>query len=73
MPIYKVANDQIMRIPRTTFSQQGLSEREDLQSMLKTQIDIIAPDTLVVAEEFGEWEDSKRRIDLLVSCHRNLN
>lgn len=65
MPIYKVANGQIMRMQRTTFSRQDLQEREDLQSMLKTQIDIIAPDTLVVAEEFGEWEDSKRRIDLL--------
>ena len=26
---------------------------------------MIVPDTLVVAEEFGEWEDSRRRIDLL--------
>lgn len=65
MPIYKVANDQIMPIQPTTFSQQRLRERQDLQSMLKTQIDIIAPDKLVVAEEFGEWEDSRRRIDLL--------
>lgn len=65
MPIYKVANDQIMPIQPTTFSQQRLRERQDLQSMLKTQIDIIAPDTLVVAEEFSEWEDSRRRIDLL--------
>ena len=26
---------------------------------------MISPETLVIAEEFGEWEDSKRRIDLL--------
>ncbi len=65
MPIYKVAEDQIISIERTTFSQQGLRERQNLQAMLKTQIGIIAPDTLVVAEEFGEWEDSRRRIDLL--------
>jgi hypothetical protein len=32
---------------------------------LRGQIEVIAPDTLVVAEEFGEWEESKRRIDLL--------
>ena len=25
----------------------------------------IAPETLVISEEFGEWEDSRRRIDLL--------
>ena len=26
---------------------------------------MISPNTLIVAEEFGEWEDSQRRIDLL--------
>jgi hypothetical protein len=36
-----------------------------LQRPLRTQIEVISPDTLVVAEEFGEWEDSRRRIDLL--------
>ena len=33
--------------------------------MLKKNIDVIAPDILVVAEEFGDWDDSRRRIDLL--------
>jgi len=33
--------------------------------LLRRQIEIISPNTLVIAEEFGEWEDSKRRIDLL--------
>ncbi|NNC32357.1 hypothetical protein [Longimicrobium terrae] len=28
-------------------------------------MDIIAPDTLVIAEEFGDWDTSQRRIDLL--------
>ncbi len=65
MPIYKVCDNQIVSIERTTFGQQGLRERQNLQAMLKAQIDVIAPDTLVVAEEFGDWEDSRRRIDLL--------
>ncbi|MGI1670410.1 MAG: hypothetical protein K6L74_08815 [Neptuniibacter sp.] len=65
MPIYKVADDQIIPIEPTTFSKQGLRERQDLQAMLKKRIATISPDTLVVAEEFGEWEDSRRRIDLL--------
>ena len=65
MPIYEIADDEIKTVPRTTFSESGLKEREDLQRLLKHQIDIIAPDTLVVAEEFGEWEESRRRIDLL--------
>ena len=65
MPIYQIENDNIMPLERTTFAEQGLHERNDLQTLLKTQIDVIAADTLVVAEEFGEWEDSRRRIDLL--------
>jgi len=35
---------------------------------LREQIEIISPDTLVVAEEFGDWEESRRRIDLLGAC-----
>jgi hypothetical protein len=65
MPIYRIDNERIVPIQRTTFAQQGLRERYDLQVLLKSQIDVISPDTLIVAEEFGAWEDSRRRIDLL--------
>lgn len=65
MAIYKYLQDRIVAMQRTTFGQQGIRERQDLQNLLKNQIEIIAPDTLVVAEEFADWEDSKRRIDLL--------
>ncbi len=65
MPIYRINDNKIRKLDRTTFEQQGLRERQDLQNILKIQIDVIAPDTLVVAEEFGDWEGSRRRIDLL--------
>lgn len=65
MPIYRIDNNKITPIERTTFAQQGLRERHDLQALLKSQIEVISPETLIVAEEFGEWEDSRRRIDLL--------
>lgn len=65
MPIYRIEDRKIIPIERTTFARQGLRERNDLQSLLKSRIDVLSPDTLVVAEEFGEWEDSRRRIDLL--------
>jgi hypothetical protein len=35
-----------------------------LQRLLRNQIEVISPETLIVSEEFGEWEESKRRIDL---------
>jgi hypothetical protein len=65
MAIYQITDNEIKTISRTTFSETGLKEREDLQRLLKYQIEIISPDTLVVAEEFGEWDESRRRIDLL--------
>jgi hypothetical protein len=40
--------------------------------MLKNNIGAIAPDVLIVAEEFGEWEGSRRRIDLL-GVDKNAN
>jgi len=65
VPIYEIAATQIRPIPETTFSAVGIKEREDLQRLLRSQIEVISPETLIISEEFGEWEDSKRRIDLL--------
>lgn len=65
MPIYEFTQDAINRITETTFSTEDFKERGDLQRLLRDNVEVIAPDTLVIAEEFGEWEDSKRRIDLL--------
>jgi hypothetical protein len=65
MAIYQITDNEIKAISRTTFSDSGLRERDDLQRLLKHQINIISPNTLVVAEEFGEWDESRRRIDLL--------
>ena len=65
MAIYRIENNELLPLERTTFAQQGLQERHDLQALLKARIEVIATDTLIVAEEFGEWEDSRRRIDLL--------
>lgn len=65
MPIFEITQDRLLELKPTTFLQLGLSERGDLQRLLREQVGIIAPDVLVVSEEFAGWEDSKRRIDLL--------
>lgn len=65
MPFYEMMPDCLRKVPDTTFAAAGVRERADLQRLLRTQIDIVAEDTLVVAEEFGDWEGSNRRIDLL--------
>ncbi|MBI2320731.1 MAG: hypothetical protein HYU88_01180 [Chloroflexi bacterium] len=65
MPLYEITPERIVPLLETTFAAAGLRERADLQRLLRERVEIISPDTLVVAEEFGEWEDSRRRIDLL--------
>jgi hypothetical protein len=65
MAVFQTVNGKLVPLERTTFAKAGYKEREDLQQLLKQQIEVIAPETLIIAEEFGEWEDSRRRIDLL--------
>ena len=65
MPVYNITKDSIIPLHTATFAQLGIEERSDLQRLLRDKIDIIAPDTLVISEEFGDWDDSRRRIDLL--------
>lgn len=65
MAIYEFLKDGIKQVKATQFSAEGFRERQDLQRLLREQIEIVAPDTMVIAEEFGNWEESSRRIDLL--------
>jgi hypothetical protein len=65
MVLYELKSDSIVKIEATTFDAVGVRERTDLQRLLRERIEVVAPDTMVVTEEFGEWDDSKRRIDLL--------
>jgi hypothetical protein len=65
MPVYKLTKEAIQPLAPATFAQQGVKERGDLQRLLRANIGVIADDVLVIAEEFAEWEESKRRIDLL--------
>ena len=69
--LYRINKKEINPLQQTSFEQQGLKERQ-VQDMLKNQINLIAPETLVVAEEFADWEDSRRRIDLL-GIDKNAN
>lgn len=72
MAIYELEETKITKVEASTFSALGLKEREDIQRLLRVQIDVIASDVMVIAEEFNEWEGSKRSIDLL-AVDRNAN
>ncbi len=65
MSIFEVTSDSLKALERTDFASQGLRERSDLQRLIRDQIEVLDSDLLVISEEFGHWEESKRRIDLL--------
>ncbi|HEY5043373.1 MAG TPA: hypothetical protein VIK53_15385 [Verrucomicrobiae bacterium] len=67
MAIYKLNPDSLLQLEGTTFESAQVLERRDLQRLLRQQPKILSPDTeiLIISEEFEEWEDSRRRIDLL--------
>jgi len=66
MPLFELGNDHLTTINTTTFANAKVKERQDLQRLLRKQIEIIVPDAMVLAEEFADWDDSRRSIDLLV-------
>jgi hypothetical protein len=65
MAIYEYTTDAIHPLGETTFGREKIGERTDLQRLLRRNISLIDPDLFVIADEFSEWEDSKRRIDIL--------
>ena len=65
MGLYELGPDSLVPLGQTTLASENVQERQDLQRLLRDQIDVLDPDLLVISEEFALWEDSRRRIDLL--------
>jgi hypothetical protein len=55
----------LTEISPTKFAALGVKERDHLQRALRDNIGVISRDLMVLAEEYGQWEDARRRIDLL--------
>jgi len=73
MPIFQVTSKELKPISETTFGAEGIMERNDIQRMLREQISVLDDRLMVIAEEFGDWLDSSRRIDLLcIDSEANL-
>jgi hypothetical protein len=65
MTLYRITDTGLAPIEKTSFQAEGIQERRDLQRLIRGSIKEIVPDTMALAEEFGDWEESCRRIDLL--------
>lgn len=65
MALYRIDDGTLTPVEESRFGDADMLERRDLQPLVRDAIDSIAPGCMVIAEEFGDWEDSKRRLDLL--------
>lgn len=65
MTLYQIKDNELSPLEATSFQNEKLWERQDLQRLLKANIAAIDPNIMVISEEFGDWHGSGRRIDLL--------
>ena len=72
MAIHEIREDRLAAVADTSFEALGMTERQDLQRLLKQNIEPICTDTLLIGEEVSIWEGSHLRIDLL-GIDKNAN
>ena len=65
MAIYAVGEGTLSPVSETSFGAEGIYERKHIQQLLRDHIEVLDDRLMVIAEEFGDWLDSSRRIDLL--------
>ena len=67
MAIYRMVGNKedLEAVPETSFSEEDLLERQDLQRILRDKPDILEAGLFVVTEEFSDWQGSGPSIDLL--------
>lgn len=67
MALFEITGDQLKPIPERTFTELGLLERAHIQRAIRSHVEAITPgvSTMVLAEEFSDWDGPNRRIDLL--------
>lgn len=65
MAIFEITRERMTALAETSFDVEGIYERNDLQRHLKQDISVLSNDLMVISEEYGDWHDSNRRIDLL--------
>ena len=64
MPLYRWNADNLESVTPTTFEAEQLQEA-NLQRLLRDKPDVLEEGLFIVAEEFSNWQDSSRSIDLL--------
>src|SRR5438105_3686379 len=64
MALFELSDDSLIQVPETRLD-AGILKSKDLQRLLRQDISVLSADLKVLAEDYGTWEDSNLRIDLL--------
>ena len=65
MAFFELDEQGMSRLSSISLAAAQVHERRDLQRILHERSRELLDDVLVIAEEFGDWDESRRRIDLL--------
>jgi hypothetical protein len=65
MTLFTINQNKLEPVFETSFAQEAILERKHLQSLLKQHIAPLGEDLMVLCDEFSNWQDSSRRIDIL--------
>lgn len=65
MALFQVTEAGIQRVAEVSFAAEGVLERSDIQQWIRKTPGVFGESLLIISEEFGDWEDSRRRIDLV--------
>ena len=65
MPLFEMTREDLVECKPVTFTHLEIKERVGLQHVLRDHIEVLGEDLRLIAEEYGDWEDARRRIDLL--------
>ncbi len=65
--LFDMTGTSLSKVSTDSFGALGLRERDNIQKAVAANIEAITPGvrTMVLAEEFGNWDGANRRIDLL--------
>ena len=65
MPVYRVTSQDFEPLTETSFEAEQLYERSEIQRRLRDRPEILEDGLFILAEEYGDWVESNRRVDLL--------
>ncbi len=60
-----VAKNEIHKLKKSTFSELGFKERENLQEWIAKEPSVLGEELLIIQKEFSGFDDTNERLDLL--------